>query len=292
MRQLLIAKSIKAAGTSIDTSGYVPANGELAVYSLSFYETITSVPTENFAIALGRPNDQMPFTISEVDLKSLSVNVAKPSSGTHFKVTFTMPTPVIGKEYTLRFFKKGVVPHERNSWTVTIVAKSTTANQEAARFADLINKMQSDKFRFTATVSGSTLTITADDYQMWEVKTADELSTLNLVENTNIVYAIKPIGDKDYVQDLASKCAAGKGFTDTYAMGPSTIPGYPETVEDGSYTIYTLRFKVGRDSAKTRDERVWQIVHIATSDSATATALNTMFTNNIEKPTIDEPSED
>lgn len=292
MRQLLIAKSIKAAGTSIDTSGYVPANGELAVYSLSSYETITSVLTENFAIALGRPNDQMPFTISEVDLKSLSVNVAKPSSGTHFKVTFTMPTPVIGKEYTLRFFKKGVVPHERNSWTVTIVAKSTTANQEAARFADLINKMQSDKFRFTATVSGSTLTITADDYQMWEVKTADELSTLNLVENTNIIYAIKPIGDKDYVQDLASKCAAGKGFTDTYAIGPSTIPGYPETIEDGSYTIYTLRFKVGRDSAKTRDERIWQIVHIATSDSATATALNTMFANNIEEPTIDEPSED
>lgn len=292
MRQLLIAKSIKAAGTSIDTSGYVPANGELAVYSLSSYETITSVPTENFAIALGRPNDQMPFTISEVDLKSLSVNVAKPSSGTHFKVIFTMPTPVIGKEYTLRFFKKGVVPHERNSWTVTIVAKSTTANQEAARFADLINKMQSDKFRFTATVNGSTLTITADDYQMWEVKTADELSTLNLVENTNIIYAIKPIGDKDYVQDLASKCAAGKGFTDTYAMGPSTIPGYPETVEDGSYTIYTLRFKVGRDSAKTIDERVWQIVHIATSDSATATALNTMFANNIEEPTINEPSED
>lgn len=287
MRQLLIAKSIKTAGTNVANNGCVLGNGELAVYGLSSYETMTTAPQENFAIALGRPNGQMPFTISEVDFKTLGVNVAAPSAGKHFKVTFTMPTTVVGKEYTLRFFKKGVVPHERNSWTVSVVAKSTIASQEAARFADLVNKKQSDKFRFTTTVDGAKVTITADDYQMWEVKTADELSTLNLVENTNIIYAVKPIGDKTYIQDLASRCAAGKGFTDTLAMGPTTIPGYPEEVEEGDYTVYTLRFKVGRDSAKTRDERVWQTVHIASKGDVTQT-LTTMFAGVTEAETIPE----
>lgn len=287
MRQLLIAKSIKTAGTNVANDGCVLGNGELAVYGLSSYETMTTAPQENFAIALGRPNGQMPFTISEVDFKTLSVNVATHSAGKHFEVTFTMPTTVVGKEYTLRFFKKGVVPHERNSWTVSIVAKSTTADQEAARFVDLVNKKQSDKFRFTAKVNGAKVTITADDYQMWEVKTADGLSTLTLVENTNIIYAVKPIGDKAYIQDLASRCAAGKGFTDTLAMGPTTIPGYSEEVEEGDYTVYTLRFKVGRDSAKTRDEKVWQTVHIAAKGDITAT-LDTMFAGVTEPKTIPE----
>jgi hypothetical protein len=86
----------------------------------------------------------------------------------------------------------------------------------------------------------------------------------------SVTYGRKAIGDKADIQDLASRCAAGKGFTDTYRDGDTIYPNYPETVEDTTYNVYTLRFRVGRDSAKTRDERVWQIVHIAVPDEATA----------------------
>ena len=45
-------------------------------------------------------------------------------------------------------------------------------------------------------------------------------------------------------------------------------PGYPEAVADTTYTLYTLRFKVGRSAAKQRDEQVYQIVHIAVPSDA------------------------
>ena len=103
----------------------------------------------------------------------------------------------------------------------------------------------------------------------------DELSGTTFSTNT----AAEPtIGDKAYIQDLASQCAAGKGFTDTHNNGDGIYPGYPEAVQDliptttagaAGYIVYTLRFKVGRDSAKTRDERVAQLVHIAVSAAAT-----------------------
>lgn len=47
-----------------------------------------------------------------------------------------------------------------------------------------------------------------------------------------------------------------------------------------AYAIYTLRFQVGRNSAKTRDEKVWQLVHIAvptTMASDGMTTLDTIF---------------
>lgn len=44
------------------------------------------------------------------------------------------------------------------------------------------------------------------------------------------------------------------------------------------YVVYTLRFQVGRNSAKTRDEKVWQLVHIAVPNTGTLLGnLNTIF---------------
>ena len=68
---------------------------------------------------------------------------------------------------------------------------------------------------------------------------------------------------------MASRCAAGKGFNYTAEDAHEMYPGYPEAVADTTYTLYTLRFKVGRSAAKQRDEQVYQIVHIAVPSSAT-----------------------
>ena len=285
MRQLLIVKSPAAFSTAaspIDnglTSHSVKDLSGLKDGAITFFElgadisTYNAAPSKNFAIALGRSNGQLPFMISEVDVNTLRVTKTLPVKGNPFSIVVTVPTTEIGKEYTLRFFKKGTVPHERNSWTASIVAKSTTAADEAAALKKVIEDKISDKFNLTVSISGAAITITGRNYEDWEVKAADSMPTSALGSPTE---AKKAIGDKAYVEHLASFCAAGKGFRDTDYAGREFLPGYPETVEDltpndsgdasastSGYVIYTLRFAVSRDASKQRDERVWQNVYVA-----------------------------
>ena len=294
MRQLLIVKSPAAFGNAspIDnglTTHNVKDLSGLKSGAISFFELgadaskYNSMPTKNFAIALGRPNGQRAMVIPEVDVKTLHVTKALPYAGKAFSVVFTLGTTTAGEEYTLRFFKKGVVPHERNSWTVSVVAKTNNSSyQESAALETAIKAKVNSKFDFSVSRSNGQLTITCNNVgEDWEVVAADGLVGTSLT----ITHGEKAIGDKKFVQELASFCAAGKGFYHTAGEGREFIPGYPEEVEEftlntsganrngsntnngkystSGYAIYTLRFKVGRDASKTRDERVWQNVYIA-----------------------------
>lgn len=310
MRQLLIVKeqganSVLNYGLTenkvTDLSGL--KDGAISFFELGSDTALTSAgPTKNFAIALGRPNGQRPFIIPEVDVDTLSIVKALPFKGATFSVVFTVGTTVAGEEYTLRFFKKGVVPHERNSWTVSVVAAGTNADySEAAALKAAMDAKVNDKFPFTTTRSNGQLTITCDNVgEDWEVVATDGLTGTSLT----ITHAEKPIGDKADIQHLASFCAAGKGFYHTAAEGREFIPGYPEDVVDyelndsganrngtntnngkystAGYAVYTLRFKVGRDASKTRDERVWQNVYIAVPVTKIS-AIDAILTDNKEK---------
>lgn len=281
MKQLLIVNSGKALNAGItsgkDLSGL--QEGALAFLDTNTDAILSAKPTANFAIALGRPNGQMPFMISEVDLKSMVVTKATPSAGTKFKVVLTMPTPVVSNDYTLVFVKKGTVPHERRSWTVSITAKTTTAATEAESFEKLVKEKISNEFNFTVSRNGAAVTIEAANYNDgWNVMPVDSLSASNIV----VTDMSSKLLDKAYVQNLASQCAAGKGFRDTDYQGREFLPGYPEAVEDTTYNLYTIRFAVPRVAAKTRDEVVNQIVHIAvpttgTPASARTTAIETIL---------------
>lgn len=277
MKQLLIVNSGKALNatnaTPYDLSGLEA--GAITFFELGSSSPLSAAPTKNFGIALGRPNGQRAFVIPEVDIHTLTITKALPKLGAAFKRKFTFPTPVVGKDYTVIFIKKVVVPHERNTWTCTITAGSTTAATEAAALKSAIEAKLGDKF--TVTLSTAALTITCKTIgEQWELKLADGLTGVSFAGSTDFVDAEPTIGDKAYIQNLASQCAAGKGFEHTAAEGREFIPGYPEVVEDltpntsgadgastAGYAVYTLRFQVGRDSAKTRDEKVWQVVHIA-----------------------------
>lgn len=297
-----------------DFSGLYP--GAIAFAELGSKTVLggTGVATKNFCIALGRPNGQVPFLIPEVDIHSLTVTKSVPVDETRMTVTITMPDPddVVElvpttslvtspfKEYGIVFIKKGTVPHERNTYTVQIQSQVDTDALLATAMVKAINDKHSEGFPFTAEVSNSTkVAVTCDHYgQDWEVKFIDSLEGINLetktattsggfvtgYTSTSVVYVAgrKAIGDKADIQDLASRCAAGKGFTDTYRNGDTIYPGYPEEVDDRKYNVYTLRFRVGRDSAKTRDERVWQIVHIAVPTTYSTNSANSTFIGYID----------
>lgn len=278
--------------------------GAITIGELGAEYALAGVASKNFWIALGRPNGQAPFLIPEVDIHSLTVEKSTPVAAGTFAAVITLPDPddvaelipttsrVISpiNEYGIVFIKKGAVPHERNTYSVQVATQVDNATDLGKALKKAIDAKHSDKFPFTASESSGVLTVTCDNAgEDWDIRFFDLLEGFNSLEpaytdedsdgiidtatygdNDEVVVTMgrKAIGDKADIQDLASRCAAGKGFTDTYRNGDSIYPGYPEAVADTTYYVYTLRFRVGRDSAKTRDERVWQIVHIAVPAAA------------------------
>lgn len=292
MKQLLIVKSGLALNAKADNSGSTPspkdlsnlAYGALSCYQLDTLTALAAEPTDNFAIALGRKSGPA-FLIPEVDLNTLKATKAIPAAGTAFTATIRLDgAAVVNDEYTLILVKKGTVPHERNTWTVTFKATSTSANPIFDSFQAQIDAMLPGKFTITFSQGFANVTCNTTGEQ-WDIKLADALSRSTISARTEGAPAI---GDKAYIENLASMCAAGKGFNDTYADGGATLPGYPEEVEDVYYAVYTLRFAVGRDSAKTRDERVSQIVHIAVPRTAvgTANAIETTLDKIFSQPVL------
>ena len=268
MKQLLSASDTTlngGAATPKDLSSM--AKGAIGFYHLDDDTAwLSTAATKNFAIALGYGTKANALVIPEVDFSSLTLQKATSQAAATFTAKVTISSVAVGKEYTIMIVKKGVVFHERNTWTATSFAKSTTVADVAA---DLVKQINASKETsgMTASNEGGAITLTAAQPGVdFEIVCADELTG---VKPTAVTNGIAAILDKAYVEDLASRCAAGKGFNYTAEDAHELYPGYPESVADTTYVLYTLRFKVGRSAAKQRDEQVYQIVHIAVPSDAT-----------------------
>ena len=263
MKQLLISqKKAYATSTAKSTDLTTVPEGTVAMFDLATGALLTNAAkaTGDFSIVVGRGTDKMPLMFPEVNLKTLEITKATYAAGATFTAKITVPTPEKGTHYTVVITKKGTVFNERNNWTFTTVATTTTAADVAKQIAAQIN---GNKYQLgvSASYSGGAITITAiETGKDYEVLGADGLMG---VAPTDVTNGKKAVCDKAYIQDLASRCAAGKGFNDTYADGDSIYPGYPEVVDEDQYVLYTLRFAVPRVAAKQRDEVVYQIVHLA-----------------------------
>lgn len=283
MKQLLLIDSSAAmnggAATPQNLTGMT--KGSLGVYHLDDDSTwLAAAPTKDFALVLGRGLDSVPLIIPEVDIKTLSVVKTTPKAAVAFTASITIPAIVPGSTYTLVLVKNGTVPHERNTWTATHTVLASDTTTTPADVATILgnyfkNMAATGSINVSVTVSSALITITGSSAgEGWTLKAGDDLQNVTITSTS----AEPAVGDKAYMEQLASMCAAGKGFTDTYADGDSIYPGYPEVVENTTYNIYTLRFAVGRKAAKTRDERVWQVVHIGVPVSATsATSIDTII---------------
>jgi hypothetical protein len=257
MKQLFIAKNV-AYPTSTDMSTL--ADGAIALVNPADGSILTAAPTSNFSIFVGRGTGKLARMFPEVDVKTLQVTKGSYEAGATFTAKITVPTPEKGSDYTVVIVKKGTVFNERSNWTFTTVATTTTAADVAKQIVDQING-NTYQLGVKATYSGGAITITATEAgKDYEVLGADALTG---VAPTDVTHGKKAMYDKAYIQDLASRCAAGKGFNYLGEDGKEIYPGYPETVDADKYVLYTLRFAVPRFAAKQRDEVVYQLVHIA-----------------------------
>ena len=275
MRQLFIvsvAATIAAASASAYDLTQVGA-GSLGIAELGGDKYLAAAPTKDFAIAYGRPNSQA--VVVAVNKDTLTVTKQTKQAGTKFKASVTIPTPVIGKNYTIDLVKMGTEKHERYEYTATTCAKDgDTANSIAAYLVTELNaKMENTKYGISASASTGTITVTATDYEGWNLVAADDLVGATVTITTRGQY---PTCDAAYVKNLASMCAQNRGFENTYQDGASIYPGYPMTVDSDDYKIYNLRFKNPRDYGRTRDEAVWQevIIAVPTANEDFITALD------------------
>lgn len=280
MKQLIIGQNkAYASGVTFDDITAV-GEGQIAVFDLATNKLVdTLLCRENgfssVAIVLGRKTGTLPFLFPEVNVHSLTVSKGKYTEGSKFTATITVPTPEKGEHYTVIVAKHGVVFNERNRWTFTSMAKDTMASNVAK---DLVNQINANKHTsgVEATYSGGAITVKAlkegEDYSLVG---ADSLTG---VLPTAVTEGKKAMLDKAYVQDLASRCAAGKGFNYLAEDGKEIYPGYPEEVTADKYNMYSLRFAVPRVAAKQRDEVVYQIVHIAVPQGSDCeSTLDTIF---------------
>lgn len=263
MKQLFICqKKAYATSTAKSTDLTTVPEGTIAIFDLATGALLTNAAKAagDFSIVVGRASGKMPLMFPEVNVKTLQVTKATYQAGATFAAKITVPTPEKGTHYTVVITKKGTVFNERNNWTFTTTATTTTAADVAKQLTAQIN---GNKYQLgvKAEYTGGAITITAlEAGKDYKVLGADGLMGVAPTEVTN---GKKAELDKADIQDLASRCAAGKGFNDTYADGDSIYPGYPEVVDEDQYVLYTLRFAVPRVAAKQRDEVVYQIVHLA-----------------------------
>ena len=263
MKQLLISQKKDYATSSAKSTDLTTVpEGTVAMFDLATGALLTNAAkaTGNFSIVVGRAAGKMPLMFPEVNLKTLEVTKATYAAATTFTAKITVPTPTVGEHYTVIVTKKGTVFNERSNWSFTAMAKDTTAAHVAKQIAAQIN---ANKYQLgvKAEYTGGAITITAVEAgKDYEVIGADALLGVAPTEVTN---GKKAVCDKAYIQDLASRCAAGKGFNYAADDGKDIYPGYPEVVDESQYVLYTLRFAVPRVAAKQRDEVIYQLVHLA-----------------------------
>ena len=263
MKQLLISqKKAYATSTAKSTDLTTVPEGTVAMFDLKTGNLLTNAAkaTGDFSIVVGRAAGKMPLMFPEVNLKTLEVTKATYAAATTFTATIAVSTPTVGEHYTVIVTKKGTVFNERSNWSFTAMAKTTTAADVAKQLTAQIN---ANKYQLgvKAEYTGGAITITAVEAgKDYEVVGADGLMGVHV---TDVTHGKKAVCDKAYIQDLASRCAAGKGFNYVADDGKDIYPGYPEVVADDQYVLYTLRFAVPRAAAKQRDEVVYQIVYLA-----------------------------
>lgn len=277
MKQLLIVTDPQYANV---VDGLLN-NGSIAFTKPSFNtksdNALTTKPTENFSIVLGRGNNQN-FLIPEVDINSLHVSGAQNEgySGSYTgSVSLESVTP--GNTYTVKLIKLGANVGERSTWTATYTVPLNSTKTAADVVKEWEKQLQGLTEQGIRINTGLDNTIQFDsyDYTKWRIQVADDASDCTVDETQAAPLRI----DKDYITDLASQCAAGKGYNYTDCGG--TCLYAPEDIPDEKYCLFTLRFQVGRNTGKTRDEKVWQTVHIAvpdvkSGDGSTASLIQTI----------------
>lgn len=284
MERLLFAKNVALATTpasinKIDEAGI--AEGAIALYD-DTGAVITDTPARRiprFSIFIGGGAfaNASDYYNSVLDIDTYRFEYAKTeyAAGTNLSVDITVPTPVKDKDYTITMVKPGTVLNERYKWSSsTRATEGDTATTVAKRLADELKALGKNE-GFTATSAAAKITITAKDYQNWNVVAGDKLFGATVKVNTK---GVAPVNDDAFLKELQLRCIGAEGIN---ATERDAIQLYKLPVRSSAtgWTTYALTFYNSRNLRSGNTENVKSIVYLAVpTGSASITTLDKIFT--------------
>lgn len=283
MERLLFAKNVALATTpaSINEIGETGiAEGAIALYD-DTGAVITDAPARRiprFSIFIGGGAfaNASDYYNSVLDIDTYRFEYAKTeyAAGTNLSVDITVPTPVKDKDYTITMVKPGTVLNERYKWSSsTRATEGDTATTVAKRLADELKALGKNE-GFTATASAAKITITAKDYQNWNVVVGDKLFGATVTVNTK---GVAPVNDDAFLKELQLRCIGAEGIN---ATERDAIQLYKLPVRSSAtgWTTYSLTFYNSRNLRSGNTENVKSIVYLAVpTGSASIATLDKIF---------------
>lgn len=284
MERLLFAKNVALATTPISINEIGEdgiAEGAIALYD-DTGAVITDTPARRiprFSIFIGGGAfaNASDYYNSVLDIDTYRFEYAKTeyAAGTNLSVDITVPTPVKDKDYTITMVKPGTVLNERYKWSSsTRATEGDTATTVAKRLADELKALGKNE-GFTATAAATKITITAKDYQNWNVVAGDKLFGAIVTVNTK---GVAPVNDDAFLKELQLRCIGAEGIN---ATERDAIQLYKLPVRSSAtgWTTYALTFYNSRNLRSGNTENVKSIVYFAVpTGSASITTLDKIFT--------------
>lgn len=217
--------------------------------------------------------------VSNIDTRRFSYVKSVYTVGTKFKAEVTIPTPVVGKDYTLTMAKAHTVLNERYKWSASERAREgDTAAIIAKKLGDQLKSLGKNE-GFTATVAATKITVTGIDYEAWNLIAGDSLFGATITTTK----AMKPINDDAALKELQIRCIGAEGINST-SNDARKLYTLPEFSNAGGWTVYTLTFYPHRDLRSGSTENVKTIIHLAIPTEATQIATLDTILASINTP--------
>lgn len=211
--------------------------------------------------------------VSNIDTRHFSYVKSVYTAGTKFSAEVTVPTPVVGKDYTLTMAKAHTVFNERYKWSASERAREgDTADTIAKKLGDQLKSLGKNE-GFTATVSVAKITVTGIDYEAWNLIAGDSMFGATITTTK----AMKPINDDAALKELQIRCIGAEGINST-SNDARKLYTLPEFSNADGWEVYTLTFYPHRDLRSGSTENVKTIIHLAIpTGAAQITALDTIL---------------
>lgn len=281
MERLLFAANTALATTpatlaAVNATGI--AEGAVALYdhegAIISKALTKNIPMFTLFVGGGAANkSKYANIVSNIDTRRFSYVKSVYTAGTKFRAEVTVPTPVVGKDYTLTMAKAHTVLNERYKWSASERAREgDTAAIIAEKLGDQLKSLGKNE-GFTATVSLAKITVTGIDYEAWNLIAGDSMFGATITTTK----AMKPINDDAALKELQIRCIGAEGINST-SNDARKLYTLPEFSNANGWTVYTLTFYPHRDLRSGSTENVKTIIHLAIpTRAAQIDALDTIL---------------
>jgi hypothetical protein len=282
MERLLFAGNVALATTPATLAAVNAAGiteGAVALYdnegAIISKALTKNIPMFTLFVGGGAFANKSKYTniVSDIDTRRFSYVKSVYAAGTKFSAEVTVPTPVIGKDYTLTMAKAHTVLNERYKWSASERAREgDTAAIIAKKLGDQLKSLGKNE-GFTATVAAAKITVTGIDYEAWNLIAGDSMFGATITTTK----AMKPINDDAALKELQIRCIGAEGINST-SNDARKLYTLPEFSNADGWTVFTLTFYPYRDLRSGSTENVKTIIHLAIPTGAAQIAtLETIF---------------